>query len=156
MKTLDLIKKKNLAHAKDQNKPMAVTPKITLWWAKCEKLATTADIMPADLRIASRTNGAMRRAWCLENSKSVLVVSVKDICPQVKVTPDRPENTVRARMQTLTGIKGNTTTKKLGYIRVLERSLALSIHSPKFDPKSPMGKYILANIDKVFIYRQAK
>lgn len=143
MKTLDLIKKKNLAHAKDQNKPMAITPKIQTWWATCEKLATEGIIIPTDLRIATRTNGATRRAWCVENRKSVIVVSVKDICPQVTDTPARPENTVRARLLTLAGLKGNNVTKKLGYIRVLENSVANA---------NPTHK----DIDKVFIYRLAK
>lgn len=70
----------------------------------------------------------------------VLMVSVSDIANKVG---DRPENTVRAKLQVLATVKGNTTTKKLGYIRVLDKSVADS---------NPTHK----DIHKVFIYRLAK
>lgn len=140
VKTLETVKKANLASAKNQSKPIQITPKIQAWWATCEKIATTADIIPTDLRIASRTNGATRRAWCVANPKMVVMVEVADIANKVG---DRPENTVRAKLQVLATVKGNTTTKKLGYIRVLDKSVADS---------NPTHK----DITKVFIYRLAK
>lgn len=140
MKTLETVKKSNLASAKNQSKPIQITPKIQAWWATCEKIATEATIIPTELRIATRTNGATRRAWCVANPKSVLMVSVADIANKVG---DRPENTVRAKLQVLATVKGNTTTKKLGYIRVLDKSVADS---------NPTHK----DIHKVFIYRLAK
>lgn len=141
MKTLETVKKSNLASAKNQSKPIQVTPKIVTWWATCEKIATTATIIPTELRIATRTNGATRRAWCVANPKSVLMVEVADIANKVG---DRPENTVRAKLQVLANLnKGKNTTTKLGYIRVLDKSVADS---------NPTHK----DISKVFIYRLAK
>ena len=140
MKTLETVKKSNLASAKNQSKPIQITPKIQAWWASLEKIATKGAIIPTDLRIATRTNGATRRAWCVANPKSVLMVSVSDIANKVG---DRPENTVRAKLQVLATVKGNTTTKKIGYIRVLDKSVADS------NPTHP-------DMDKVYCYRIAK
>ena len=153
MKTLETVKKSNLASAKNQSKPIQITPKIQTWWTQCEKIATLAEMIPTELRIASRTNGATRRTWCENNPKSVYVVVVSSIANKVG---DRPENIVRAKFQVLAKLKGNTTTKKLGYIRVLDKSVADSVHDPKFDGKSAWGKYVLANLDTVYIYRLAK
>ena len=140
MKTLETVKKANLASAKNQSKPIQITPKIQAWWANLEKIATSATIIPTELRLATRTNGATRRAWCVANPKSVLMVSVSDIANKVG---NRPENIVRAKLDTLTNVKGNTTTKKIGYIRVLDKSVADS------NPTHP-------DTDKVFCYRIAK
>ena len=140
MKTLETVKKSNLASAKNQSKPIQITPKIQAWWANLEKIATTGAIIPSELRLATRTNGATRRAWCVANPKSVLMVSVADIANKVG---DRPENTVRAKLQVLASVKGNTTIKKIGYIRVLDKSVADS------NPTHP-------DTDKVFCYRIAK
>ena len=68
------------------------------------------------------------------------MVSVSDIANKVG---NRPENIVRAKLDTLTNVKGNTTTKKIGYIRVLDKSVADA------NPTHP-------DTDKVFCYRIAK
>jgi hypothetical protein len=141
VKTLETVKKSNLASAKNQSKPIQITPKIQAWWASLEKIATTGAIIPTDLRIATRTNGATRRAWCVANPKSVVMVSVASIANKVG---DRPENTVRAKLLVLANLnKGKNTTKKIGYIRVLDKSVADS------NPTHP-------DMDKVYCYRIAK
>jgi hypothetical protein len=141
VKTLETVKKTNLAHAKDQNKPIDTNAKIIKFWAGIDKIATEAGIIPSDLRLVTKTNAEARRAWCEQNPKSVLMVDVRDI--QRKVSDDRVDAGLRGKLQTLAEVKGNTTAKKLGYIRVLNKSVA---------DRDPSHK----NFYSVYIYRLAK
>jgi hypothetical protein len=141
LKTLDNVKKINLAHAKDQNKPIETNAKIIKFWTGIDKIATEAGIIPADLRVATKPNAQARRTWCEQNPKSVLMVDVRDI--QRKTSPDRVDAGVRGKLKTLKGLQGNTTAKRLGYVRVLNKSVA---------DRDPSQK----NYYSVYIYRLAK
>lgn len=68
------------------------------------------------------------------------MVSRNDI--STKNGSDRPENTVREKLATLAPVKG-TSAKKLGYIRVLDKSVAVA---------NPTH----AHIEMVYCYRIAK
>lgn len=140
MNTLEAVKKYNLEANKNQTKPIEITKKLISWWANLDKLAVSAEIIPTDFRLATRSNGATRRAWCVANPKSVLMVSRSDIA--TKNGSDRPENTINAKLATLAPIKG-TSAKKIGYIRVLDKSVAVA---------NPTH----AQIEMVYCYRIAK
>jgi hypothetical protein len=134
----------NATASKEQVKPVdtgaddAKRQKAVLAYWKALETATNAPMIAAHLRTATRTNGGERRQWCLDNGATVL-----DISTIVRRSvSNRPENTLRERLSTLSSVKGCAFIGKLGYLRVLDSATALA------NPSDPR-----ANL--VYIYRTA-
>jgi len=118
------VAKRILANAKIESKRNYATENAHYFW-NCISLAMTKKAIPAELKIATKTNAKNRRDWCAKNNAVMvdasLVVETKD------KKDARVDNAIRIRISRL------SIQNKLGYVRAISNRDYLDNKNPKLN-----------------------
>ena len=126
------VAKRNLKLKARQSKPMYTDQGAQALWASVATVAK-GKLIPTDLRVATKGNAQARRQWCADNGATL--VDVAEVCRKVG---DRPDNALRARLETLGDVDG--VAKSVGYVRAIDSATA------KRDPEHAL-------VTSVYLYR---